>query len=264
MAQRLVEMYQIQPGQRVLEIGPGTGALTEFLLAAGCRLTAVERDPECVACLRDRWPGLDLIQDDILNTRLVTLDEATSDWVVVGNLPYYISTPILTWTENQIHRLRQAFYMVQWEVAQRLTASAGSKAYGAMTCALGLVAEIKVLMKLPRSAFNPSPQVDSAVIQITPSTQYPLTPSERKALVGLIRKAFQHRRKKFVKAISGGKNPDSKTLQRLQFVCVRGGLDPERRPDQIHLNEYYQFFKALSHDPLTSSGDIIMDDDPSQ
>ncbi len=159
------------PGQPepVLEIGPGRGALTEFLLPRASRVTAIEIDDQLVGPLRERFASaanLDVIQADILDSDL-------SRWmpaVVAGNLPYYITSPILEKVLALGPNLVRAVFLIQKEVADRLTAAPGSRDFGYLTVQTQLLCRPRRLFNVPPSAFRPPPQVDSAVVLLEPRT----------------------------------------------------------------------------------------------
>jgi len=154
------------PGtQLAIEIGPGRGALTEKLLKRAARVVAIELDPYLVEHLRRKFasePRLEVIHGDVLKTDLARFPLA----VIAGNLPYYITSPILEKTAR-LHYQR-ALFLVQKEVAERLAAAPGSREYGYLTVHISLFAEIRRLFDVKPSAFHPPPKVDSAVVRLEP------------------------------------------------------------------------------------------------
>ncbi len=170
---RLVEtiMREAGPQARLLEIGPGLGALTAPLLAAGASITAVELDwglAEHLASLASLYPGrLKIRRQDIL-----TLDPAEEagpePLFVCGNLPYNISSPLLFWFLKHRAHFSGACLMLQKELAQRLSAEAGRKAYGRLAAALSLWCQVRQVFELPPDSFFPRPRVDSAVVVLKP------------------------------------------------------------------------------------------------
>jgi 16S rRNA (adenine1518-N6/adenine1519-N6)-dimethyltransferase len=151
----------------VIEIGPGKGALTAPLLKRADRVIAIEIDPAMVMRLRERFakdPRLEIVQADVLQVDLAQWGPA----VIAGNLPYYITSPILERILSLDRMLRRAVLLVQKEVADRLTAASGSRNYGYLSVATQLLAATKTLSKVPPSAFQPPPEVDSAVVRLDP------------------------------------------------------------------------------------------------
>jgi 16S rRNA (adenine1518-N6/adenine1519-N6)-dimethyltransferase len=154
----------------VIEIGPGKGALTESLLSLAKKVVAIEVDPYLVHYLRQKFrEPIDLgrfvlVDGDVLKTDLSAWGRA----VVAGNLPYYITSPILEKTFAMGHTWERSVFMVQAEVAARLAASPGSRAFGYLTVQAQLYSRPEVLFTVPRTAFRPPPKVDSAVIRLDP------------------------------------------------------------------------------------------------
>lgn len=181
-----------EPCGLVVEIGPGAGALTEHLLERCDRLIGVEVDAAMVARLRRRFSGaanLEIIHADVLATDIGQWGEAA----VAGNLPYYISSPIIERTLALGPRLHHAVFLIQKEVAARLTARPGSRDYGFLTVKTQLYAEPRVLFPVPPSAFRPPPKVDSAVVKLSPRVQ-PLAAAPQEFL-RFASHCFRHKRK---------------------------------------------------------------------
>jgi 16S rRNA (adenine1518-N6/adenine1519-N6)-dimethyltransferase len=174
----------------VLEIGPGQGALTEYLLARARRVVAIEIDPAMAAILRQRFgQRLELVEADILATDLAAHGPA---WVA-GNLPYYITSPIIERTLALGPLLRQATFLVQKEVADRLASPPGNRDYGYLSVAVQAQCDVKRLFTVKPAAFNPPPKVDSAVVRLLPRPL--LDPSELPAFLAFASACFRHKRK---------------------------------------------------------------------
>lgn len=164
---RLAEAACPQREPLVIEIGPGRGALTEFLLARAERVVAIEIDAALARSLRARFPDvsrLEVVEADVLATRLDQWGPA----VVAGNLPYYLTSPILERIFEMGLLARRAVVLVQEEVARRLVASPGTRAYGYLTVRAKLVTTPEILFTIPPSAFRPAPKVRSAAVRLTP------------------------------------------------------------------------------------------------
>lgn len=167
MLARLAEAACPEREPLVIEIGPGRGALTAFLLERAAHVVAIEIDPRLAAELRRKFrdePRLEVLQADVLETSLVQWGPA----VVAGNLPYYITSPILERICAMGSPLKRAVVLVQEEVAQRLIAAPGSRAYGLLTVRTGLFAAPELLFTVPPAAFRPAPKVRSAAVKLTP------------------------------------------------------------------------------------------------
>ena len=151
----------------VVEIGPGRGALTEYLLRRGPKVKAIELDPELALELRDRWgatKNFELVQGN-------ALDADWSGWgpgVLVGNLPYYVATAIISKYLRNPGQLTAGVFLIQKEVADRITAVPGTRDYGYLSVECQYLAQVATLFRVPPGAFRPPPKVDSAVIRLTP------------------------------------------------------------------------------------------------
>ena len=192
----------------VLEIGPGLGILTEQLAAAARKVVAVEIDSDLIPKLEERFrgrPNVTIIEQDILKTDIPALLEthfSGMDVCVVANLPYYITTPILWKLIEGKYGFKSVTVMVQKEVADRLTAKAGSSAYGAMTATLSYYASVRKLFPVSAGHFTPRPKVDSAVVSIVPYETPPVSVRDESFLLEVIRAAFGMRRKTLVNCLS--------------------------------------------------------------
>ena len=165
---RIVDTLAPGPGDTVVEVGPGRGSLTDVLVARAGRVIAVEIDHILAEQLREKYasrPNVEIIQGDVLETDIAAV--AGADFLVIGNVPYYITTPIVFKTlEPPIPR--RSVFLVQREVAERMTSQAGEESYGALTVNVAAVAGAEIVMSVPRSAFKPPPKVDSSVVRLTP------------------------------------------------------------------------------------------------
>ncbi len=171
----------------LLEIGPGRGALTAHLLPLCERLVAVEIDHDLIPSLHIRFPGLEVVEADVLHVNLQ--DFCAS--VVVGNLPYYITSPIIE-RVLEVEGVSSAVFLVQREVAERIAAKHGKRDYGYLSAITQLIADVELLFTVPPGAFAPPPKVDSAVIRLTPKRDRPADFAAVKRFLGI---CFQHKRK---------------------------------------------------------------------
>lgn len=232
---RILAEAEVGPGDRILEIGPGRGALTKDLAETAARVVAIELDPRLAEAL-PALPRLEVVHADILEVDLESLLAPHDDWKVVANLPYYITTPILEklLTEGK-SRIRSLWVMVQKEVADRMAAR-GTRESGSLSHFVQYHADTKVLFKVPPRSFAPPPEVDSAVVRLLVHRTPPVDAPER-LLFTLIRAAFNGRRKTLRKSLAG-LLPDSGA------VLESAGIDPMRRPETLTLEEFAALARA--------------------
>lgn len=242
---RIVEALGAGPEDEVLEIGPGRGALTDHLAGTVGRLILVELDNILAAALQRRYeqdPGVEVVHADILSRPLDSLTDDPRKLKVVGNIPYNVTTPILF---HVLASPRPAVIvlMVQEEVADRISAPPGGKAYGALSVGVGAVARVERVMKVPRGAFRPVPGVDSAVIRILPLDPSPLHPDEEAFFRILVRACFQWRRKQLGTILRG--HPDLRGFPDAQDQLAALGIDPRRRPETLEPGLFLALARGL-------------------
>jgi 16S rRNA (adenine1518-N6/adenine1519-N6)-dimethyltransferase len=213
---KILEALPAQPEDLVIEIGPGTGALTEYLLADYPHLKAIELDDRAVELLRDKYPSLEVIQGDVLKIDWATLVQEyrqahpEGKIHVIGNLPYYITSQILFGLLEVREHLDTALLMMQKEVAERIVAEPRSKAYGILSIQTQLWATAELLFEVPAGAFSPPPKVTSAILKLT--FDKAALPVSDKQIKQVVRTAFNQRRKKLrnsLKPIIGDFEPSS-------------------------------------------------------
>lgn len=188
--ERIAEAACPETTETLVEIGPGRGALTTHLLARAGRVIAIEIDPVLVHYLRAEFrdePRLTILEADVLKADLAQWGRVA----VTGNLPYYITSPILEKTLALGGDLVQAVFLVQKEVAERLTAQPGTRAYGFLSVQTQLLSAPELLFAVPADAFRPRPKVDSAVVRLTPRRDFP-TPGP---FLEFVSRSFRHKRK---------------------------------------------------------------------
>lgn len=226
----------------VLEVGPGIGTVTRALAEQAGRVIAVEIDRDMIAVLRDTLPGYDnitVVEGDILAVDLpAILAEAGGEGKyirkLVGNLPYYITTPILFKVLAESCGFTTLVVMVQKEVADRIVARPGGKIYGALSIAVQYRTEAEIIAAVPRTAFHPPPQVSSAILRLTRRDEPPVSVTNEELFFGVVKAAFQHRRKTMLNALSHspGIATDKTALQRL---LERAGIDPRQRGESLDI-----------------------------
>jgi 16S rRNA (adenine1518-N6/adenine1519-N6)-dimethyltransferase len=224
--QRIVQAIAPHRGDRIVEIGPGDGALTLPLLRAIGRLTVIELDRDLVPRLRAAAQGvgeLEIVNADVLGVDFDALARGEA-LRVVGNLPYNISSPILFHCIDHLEVIRDMHFMLQKEVVDRMAAAPGSKVYGRLSVMLQLACRVEPLIEVPPGAFRPPPRVDSAVVRLLPRprSDRPSVDAERVARV--VRAAFGQRRKTLANALHGLLEADE---------IAAAGIDPRARAEQL-------------------------------
>lgn len=240
----IVEAAGVVPGDRVLEIGPGIGTLTQGLAEAGAVVTAVELDKKLPAVLAETLAGYEqvrIVPGDILKIDIREL-MGEKPFKVVANLPYYITTPILMALLEQRLPVTSIVTMVQKEVAERMTASPGGKDYGSLTVAVQYYTEPMIVLDVPPRSFLPAPEVDSVVIACRVRTQPAVAVKDEKLFFRLVRAAFGQRRKTLANAL--------KTMgldrERLAQAMEAASIDAGRRGETLSLTEFACLADQLS------------------
>lgn len=233
----IVAAAELQPGDRVVEIGPGLGVLTRRLLAAGASVTAVELDPRLADYLRrelDGVPRFELIEADALSVhpRDVVPDDAP--FKLVANIPYHITSPLLHAFLEGERPPELTVLLVQLEVAERVAAPPGQMSY--LSVFVQNVAEAQVVARIPAAAFEPAPEVDSAILRLRRRDAPEIVPGpQREPFYRLVQAGFRQRRKQLHNAL-GRELP----IQRdeLDAAFSRCGIDSERRPQTLSVAEW--------------------------
>jgi 16S rRNA (adenine1518-N6/adenine1519-N6)-dimethyltransferase len=231
---RIVEQIDPRPGDALVEIGPGRGALTGPLLERCKSMTVIELDRDLAARLR-RVAGLEVIEADVLEVDFRALPRAAgaAPLRVVGNLPYNISTPILFHLLDAVDAVRDQHFMLQKEVVARMAAAPGGKDYGRLTVMLQWRYEIEPLLDVPPEAFEPPPRVDSAVLRMTPRARP--APIDAVLLREVVTVAFSQRRKLL-----------RHTLGRWLEARQAGiPFDVQRRAEEVPVDEWTGLVAAL-------------------
>ncbi|HEX7120025.1 MAG TPA: 16S rRNA (adenine(1518)-N(6)/adenine(1519)-N(6))-dimethyltransferase RsmA [Longimicrobiales bacterium] len=247
LQRKIVDALEAGPGDEVLEIGPGTGALTRHLAGAVRRLVAIELDDALVDALRQEFggaPGVAIVHANALEQDLDALSDDVARLKVVGNIPYNITTPLIFWLLERPVRPARIVLMIQKEVAGRILAEPGGKSYGALSVGVRAVAAVERLFTVGRGAFRPVPDVDSAVIRITPFHPSPLSADEERDLRALTRAAFAWRRKQIQKILRSapGYGLDAAAVAAAGRAA---GVDVYARPETLDPESFIRLARAL-------------------
>jgi 16S rRNA (adenine1518-N6/adenine1519-N6)-dimethyltransferase len=238
LARKIVAALEVRSGDQVLEIGPGQGALTRWLRLEADRFLALEKDPDLARKVRRQWPEVDVVAMDALRFAWERLGQG---WRLIGNLPYNVASPLIWEIVARTTSLEQAVFMVQNEVAQRLSASPGSRAYGALSVWVQSHVQVRKLFVVGPGNFYPRPRVDSAVIRFLPGPA-PLSRDEQQNLRRLLHICFQQRRKQIKTILKPLWRPE------LEGWLSTQNLDPSTRPERFSPDQFQALARLLFAD----------------
>ncbi|MFQ5580070.1 MAG: 16S rRNA (adenine(1518)-N(6)/adenine(1519)-N(6))-dimethyltransferase RsmA [Nitrospiria bacterium] len=233
---KILDLAEIEQGERVVEIGPGRGMLTRGLIERRARVTAIEIDPLLVERLKKEIPSLgapdcELVPGDALRYPYETIQVP---YKVVANLPYYLSTPILFRLLEEHRQIRAMVLMLQREVAERLVAEVGTKRYGSLTVTVKYCADVRAAFDVPPNCFRPRPRVHSTVILLRPRSEGRMSLEDEALFMKVVKGAFAYRRKRVVNSLV--ESGFSKEAVVASFDHT--GLDPGRRGETFTLTEF--------------------------
>jgi 16S rRNA (adenine1518-N6/adenine1519-N6)-dimethyltransferase len=251
----ILRLAELAPDDVVVEIGAGTGTLTEALAGTVGRLLALELDRDLIPPLQQRFadrPQVEIVHADALTFDFAQLPTSIK---AVANLPYGTAVAILTRLLRQRSRLRCAVIMLQREVAERLYASPGTKAYGSLTLLTQWYATVDKGFHVPPAAFSPAPKVMSTVVRVTPRPAPPVAVQDEACLFRIIHAAFAQRRKTLANALRHALAPLDPAI--LHQTLEHSGIAPSRRGETLSLNEFARLSDALQ--PMLP---LHGDDDP--
>ncbi len=241
MIRKIVTLADLHPEEDVLEIGPGRGDLTRALCAAARSVIAVELDRKLAAYLAEHLSdchNLDVRVGDALTFPYETLARGT---VVVANLPYYVSTPLLFKLLASRDRIARMVLMLQAEVARRLVARPGSREYGILSVLAQHAAEPSLAFQVSPTCFRPRPEVGSAVVRFLTKEQRHLRVADEALFTRIVRAAFAHRRKTLMNSLRDeGLDPD-----RIERALESAGVHPARRAETLGLEEFAGLAQAF-------------------
>ena len=245
--QRIVDALGDISNCTVVEIGPGRGAITDLLAPVAKRLIAIELDRDLAPALAAYYgttANVQVITADILTVKLAELHDATSanDLVIVGNLPYYITSDILLWLYTQTGDFSRAVFMMQEEVADRITAPPGGSAYGVLSATTQLHAQAEKLFSLPPGAFSPPPKVESAVVRLHPALRFAELGIERQPFLDFLRACFQQKRK----TLPNNLRAAGYARDEIAVAMQAAALDPSIRTEAVSLEDMALLFRAFA------------------
>lgn len=257
---RIVEAADLSKTDKVLEIGPGLGPLTELLLERAGEVLAIEKDARLMEFLREQFnagraasrspsqnrksetgkaPALHLLHDDALEF-LKCEQRDWSEWKLVANLPYSVASPILVELACGSRAPQKIVATLQQEVAQRLMAKAGDKDYGMLTLLVQLDFEPHDSFKIPKSCFFPEPDVDSACVILNRRTTPLLPENQRGTFVKIVKRAFSQRRKMTLKLLRA-----DWPIEQLELAFAELKISPQERAEKLRLEQFAELVKIL-------------------
>lgn len=249
---RIVDFAELTDNSGAIEIGPGIGALTEQLAKRSKKVTAFEIDQRLLPILADTlspYDNVKIIHEDILkaNVGQVIAEEFTDiqDLMVVANLPYYVTTPIILKLLSENLPIRGIVCMLQKEVADRIAAKPSTKEYGSLSIAIQYYTTAETVMIVPKTVFMPQPNVDSAVIRLTKREKPIVEVRDEDFLFTITRASFAQRRKTILNNLSS-QLPDGKAKkEQIIEALVQTGIDPTRRGETLTIEEFGHLSDAL-------------------
>lgn len=249
LMRRLAESAEIEMDDFVLEVGAGTGGLTDLLVARAGRVAAVEIDRMLASILDGRFgnnPHVSLFRGDILEGKhrirddVAALIRRAASVKLVANLPYQVATPLLMNLIVEHPQVQRYCFTVQAEVGARISASAGTKAYGPLSVVCQTLCRVETLARLGPQVFWPRPQVDSVMMRMVVGESRFDKPHDLPAFVAFVRGTFDHRRKTLRSALGYVLEADSRDR-----LCQH--VDGRRRPESLSVSEWLELFRVLGH-----------------
>jgi len=248
VAHRIVDLAQLRGTERVVEIGPGLGALSDVLVGRSREVWLIEVDADFATRLRARYadrPQVHVVQEDVLKVDWAALLGSGEPAVVVANLPYNIATAILT-ALLDAHCFARLVLMLQREVVDRLRAEPGTKDYGALSVYTQYAARLRPGLRVGPEAFVPRPKVESEVIVVEPYAQPPVAVADAELMSRVVRTAFNQRRKQLGNSLRALSDDPLAILHAAR-------IDPMRRPETLTLAEFAAVSDAMSRGKTTDS-----------
>lgn len=234
IAQNIIQLANIQPGEHVVEIGPGKGILTQLLINKVNSLTAVELDPRLAKDIQSRFgntPTFKLIEGDAAKFDYASLGKGLN---VVSNLPYYAATHIMKKLIHYRDHINSMTLMLQKEVVDRLTAVPGNREYGSLSVYVQYYCEVQRLLEIPNTAFSPKPKIDSSLISLTPLSQPRVQVENSKLFFKLVNSAFLHKRKMLKNNLKNWEHLFNKENGQARMA----GIDLNRRGETLSLEDF--------------------------
>jgi 16S rRNA (adenine1518-N6/adenine1519-N6)-dimethyltransferase len=249
---RIVDHAEVTEQTGAIEIGPGIGALTEQLAKRAKKVVAFEIDQRLLPILEDTlspYSNVKIIHQDILQADVHSVVasefQEVEDLMVVANLPYYVTTPILMKLLEDKIPVRGIVVMLQKEVADRIAAKPGTKDYGSLSIAIQYYTEAETVMIVPKTVFNPQPNVDSAVLRLTKRPEPAVKVKDESFFFSVVRASFAQRRKTILNNLTSNLSFGKEKKQEIEQTLHQAGIDPKRRGETLSIEEFAVLSDAL-------------------
>ncbi|MGH9698548.1 MAG: 16S rRNA (adenine(1518)-N(6)/adenine(1519)-N(6))-dimethyltransferase RsmA [Candidatus Acidiferrales bacterium] len=243
--QRILETLPLSPGDTWLEIGAGHGEMTQLLAPRVSRVVAIETDARLLPELRERaareWTNVEIVAGDVLTLDLEAI-AGGGPFRAYGNLPYYITSPILHHAFEYAEQLESLHVVIQFEVAERIVATPGHREYGYLSALCQFYARPEIAFRLPPGAFQPPPRVQSALVKMAlPGERAFLGISDESGFLKFIQRCFAHKRKTLRNNLL-----DLAASERVHQVLGAAGLPPDARAEQLTLGQFASLFALFA------------------
>lgn len=241
---KIAEISFANKDTTVLEIGPGTGALTEELLKVSKRVIAYEIDKEVVPILKENtkeYDNLEVIVEDILKADLSKINNLDENIICIANLPYYITSPIIDLFLKKMTNVKKAIFMMQKEVGDRISANINTKDYNSFSILVQYFARCKKILNVPRTCFTPEPNVDSVVIELEKYNRY-FKPKNEEFFIKVVESSFKERRKMLVNNLS---NTFKLSKDTLRNILNELEINEDARGETLSIDDYIKLSDKL-------------------
>lgn len=242
----IVEGANIKENDVVIEIGPGSGALTKELLSIAKEVIAIELDSELIPILKEElkeFDNLTLVNEDVLKIELGEIVKGKENLKLVANLPYYATTPIIAKILKQGINFKSLTVMIQKEVGERMSAKPKAKEYGSLSLLVQYYCDINIIRKVSPSSFMPRPKVDSVIIKLDKLQKPRVNVKNEELFFKIIRTAFNMRRKTMWNVIKSLSDSDK---EKLEGIFQISNIDPKRRGETLSVQEFALLSDSLN------------------
>ena len=242
---KIADLADIKENDVVLEVGPGLGAITKYLIKKAKKIYAFEIDNEAIPILEKNTNFSDILtiyNEDILKADLSFLDNIEEEVILVSNLPYYITSPIISLFLYNVKKVKRMVLMVQKEVGDRLSAKVSTKDYNSFTIIVNYFSKVTKLLNVSRGSFTPSPNVDSVVIEID-KIERDIKPLDEELFFKIVNQSFKERRKTILNNLQSLYTKEKTTL-----ILEKAMIDPSRRAETLSIDEFINLSNVIKNE----------------